>query len=250
MPPPDPAWFEHPSAVSGSPSSHRPARTRCTPGSTLAARTHHDAGLADSPDGFMTGGSLAQWFDVIVHRQEVSPAAPLCISAPKVPRILGGVRICCAHAGPMSRSPVPAMSMGPTRREVLRMMAGSATVAWAPRRWPRGATSTSAADRDESRHPRWMACSASMKRRAPRCRRLRPHRAQDPERRAAARIPTRCGNLVEWANRRGQQVAPQGQSHSVYGRAQVADGIVIDMSLLRRVHDVEADRVVVDAGAT
>ena len=62
--------------------------------------------------------------------------------------------------------------------------------------------------------------------------------------------PHDVATVVEWANRRGQQVAPQGQSHSVYGRAQVADGIVIDMSLLRTVHDVEADRVVVDAGAT
>ena len=34
-------------------------------------------GLADSgPGGFMTGGTLAQWFDVIVHRQEVNPAVP------------------------------------------------------------------------------------------------------------------------------------------------------------------------------
>ena len=56
--------------------------------------------------------------------------------------------------------------------------------------------------------------------------------------------------VVEWANRQGYQVAPQGQSHSVYGRAQAADGIVIDMSQLRTVHTVEADRAVVDAGAT
>jgi Erythromycin esterase len=34
-------------------------------------------GLADSgPGGYMTGGSLAQWFDLIVHRQTVSPSAP------------------------------------------------------------------------------------------------------------------------------------------------------------------------------
>jgi erythromycin esterase-like protein len=35
-------------------------------------------GFADSgPESSMSGGSLAQWFDVIVHRQEVSPARQL-----------------------------------------------------------------------------------------------------------------------------------------------------------------------------
>jgi erythromycin esterase len=35
-------------------------------------------GLADgNPDSYMDGGSLAQWFDVIVHRQEVTPVLPV-----------------------------------------------------------------------------------------------------------------------------------------------------------------------------
>jgi cytokinin dehydrogenase len=52
-----------------------------------------------------------------------------------------------------------------------------------------------------------------------------------------------------WAARQGRKIAPQGQSHSVYGRAQVSDGVVIDMSWLHTVHTIRDDRVVVDAGA-
>ena len=55
----------------------------------------------------------------------------------------------CAHAGPMSEISSSATSMGPTRREVLRMMAGSATVALGASALASGGTSTSAADRDE-----------------------------------------------------------------------------------------------------
>lgn len=54
---------------------------------------------------------------------------------------------------------------------------------------------------------------------------------------------------VRWATAQGYKVAAQGQGHSVYGRAQVRDGIVIDMTYLRTVHCVEEDRIVVDAGA-
>jgi FAD/FMN-containing dehydrogenase len=54
---------------------------------------------------------------------------------------------------------------------------------------------------------------------------------------------------IRWAGGLGHKIAPQGQSHSVYGRAQVRAGIVIDMTQLRTVHDVQNDRVVVDAGA-
>jgi FAD/FMN-containing dehydrogenase len=53
---------------------------------------------------------------------------------------------------------------------------------------------------------------------------------------------------IHWAHRPDRKVAPQGQSHSVYGRAQARRGIVIDMSPLHTVHAVEDDRVVVDAG--
>ena len=54
---------------------------------------------------------------------------------------------------------------------------------------------------------------------------------------------------IRWAGGLGRKIAPQGQSHSVYGRAQVRAGIVIDMTRLQTVHRVQNDRVVVDAGA-
>ncbi len=39
-------------------------------------------------------------------------------------------------------------------------------------------------------------------------------------------------------------------SHSIYGRSQVDGGIVVDVRALNQIHDVRADRVVVDAGVT
>jgi cytokinin dehydrogenase len=55
---------------------------------------------------------------------------------------------------------------------------------------------------------------------------------------------------VRWAAAAGRGFVPQGSRHSVFGRAQVRDGIVADMRRLRAVHDVQDDRVAVDAGAT
>ena len=55
--------------------------------------------------------------------------------------------------------------------------------------------------------------------------------------------------MIRWAADLGRKIAPQGQRHSVYGRAQVRDGVVIDMSRLRAVHEIGNDRIVVDAGA-
>lgn len=55
---------------------------------------------------------------------------------------------------------------------------------------------------------------------------------------------------IRWAAGRGRAIAPQGQSHSVFGRSQARGGIVIDMSRLQTVHRVGRDHVVVDAGAT
>ena len=55
---------------------------------------------------------------------------------------------------------------------------------------------------------------------------------------------------IRWAAERGRTIAPQGQSHSVFGRSQARGGIVIDMTRLQTVRSVERDRVVVDAGAT
>ena len=55
--------------------------------------------------------------------------------------------------------------------------------------------------------------------------------------------------IVRWAGNLRRKIAPMGQRHSVYGRAQVRDGIVIDMTPLRAVHEVRNDRIVVGAGA-
>lgn len=55
---------------------------------------------------------------------------------------------------------------------------------------------------------------------------------------------------IRWAAGRGCKLAAQGRRHSLFGRSQVADGIVCDMTRLRTVHRVHGDRVAVDAGAT
>jgi FAD/FMN-containing dehydrogenase len=56
--------------------------------------------------------------------------------------------------------------------------------------------------------------------------------------------------LLRWAGGRGVKVAARGQGHSVFGRAMTEGGVVIDMSAMNRIHRVETDRIVVDAGAT
>ena len=55
--------------------------------------------------------------------------------------------------------------------------------------------------------------------------------------------------IIRWAGGLRRKIAPQGQRHSVYGRAQARDGIVIDMTQLRAIHQVQNDKVVVGAGA-
>lgn len=55
--------------------------------------------------------------------------------------------------------------------------------------------------------------------------------------------------MIRWAGDLRCKIAPQGQRHSVYGRAQARDGIVIDMTQLRAVHEVQNNQVVVGAGA-
>ena len=57
-------------------------------------------------------------------------------------------------------------------------------------------------------------------------------------------------SLMRWAKAQGVKVAARGQGHSIYGRAQVSDGIVVDMSAMSAIRDIQQDRVVVDAGAT
>lgn len=58
--------------------------------------------------------------------------------------------------------------------------------------------------------------------------------------------------VVEFANHRGIQVAMRGQGHSMFGQAQVQDGVVIDSSTLNAVRMINfrgAPAVEADAGA-
>ena len=57
-------------------------------------------------------------------------------------------------------------------------------------------------------------------------------------------------SLMRWAKGRGVKVAARGQGHSIYGRALVEGGIVIDMGAMSSIGDIKQDRVVVDAGAS
>ncbi len=56
--------------------------------------------------------------------------------------------------------------------------------------------------------------------------------------------------LLREATASGVKVAARGQGHSIYGRPLVEDGLIVDMSALRAIGEVAADRVVVKAGAT
>lgn len=56
--------------------------------------------------------------------------------------------------------------------------------------------------------------------------------------------------LVAHADRCGLRVSPRGQGHSSYGQSQVQDGVVVDLSTLARVLDIQPDRMTVEAGAT
>ncbi len=54
--------------------------------------------------------------------------------------------------------------------------------------------------------------------------------------------------MVRFARERGLQVTPRGQGHSTFGQAQLAGGVIVDVSTLRAVHAVDRDRTTVDAG--
>jgi cytokinin dehydrogenase len=54
--------------------------------------------------------------------------------------------------------------------------------------------------------------------------------------------------LIDFARRHGIQVAARGQGHSTLGQAQVAAGVVIDMSTLAAVHEIRPGSALVDAG--
>ncbi|MGH2354183.1 MAG: erythromycin esterase family protein, partial [Chloroflexota bacterium] len=78
LPPPAPDWFERPFGQVGADQFALDLRTPAPP----PVRSWLDApirtrGLPDrGPDSYMAGGSLGQWFDVIVHRQELTPVLP------------------------------------------------------------------------------------------------------------------------------------------------------------------------------
>src|SRR5436190_17798551 len=55
--------------------------------------------------------------------------------------------------------------------------------------------------------------------------------------------------LMRWARSQGVKVAARGQGHSIYGRAMAEDGIVVDMSAMYSIREIQQDHVVVDAGA-
>lgn len=78
LPPPPPTWFEHPlggvrlAQFALDLRGHAPRPVRQWLDEPLTTR-----GLADSgPGGHITGGTLRQWFDLIVHRQEITAAEP------------------------------------------------------------------------------------------------------------------------------------------------------------------------------
>lgn len=56
--------------------------------------------------------------------------------------------------------------------------------------------------------------------------------------------------LVRYANRHRIGVSVRGRGHSTDGQSQVRAGVVIDSRTLARIHDVRADRAVVDPGVT
>ncbi|WP_213287190.1 FAD-binding protein [Bradyrhizobium sp. sGM-13] len=56
--------------------------------------------------------------------------------------------------------------------------------------------------------------------------------------------------LMRCAKGHGVKVAARGQGHSIFGRSLSEDGVVVDMSAMNAIREIQHDRVVVDAGAT
>lgn len=54
--------------------------------------------------------------------------------------------------------------------------------------------------------------------------------------------------MVRFCRRFGLPVAARGQGHTMYGQSQVRGGVVVEMGSLARIHAIESDRAVVDAG--
>jgi erythromycin esterase-like protein len=78
LPPPEPGWFERPFGRVGLDQFALDLRTPApAPVRRWLEAPIRTRGLPDGgPGSFMAGGTLAQWFDVIVHRQELTPAEP------------------------------------------------------------------------------------------------------------------------------------------------------------------------------
>ncbi|KAF3890233.1 MULTISPECIES: FAD-binding protein [Nostocales] len=55
-------------------------------------------------------------------------------------------------------------------------------------------------------------------------------------------------NIIKFARTHSLKVAARGQGHSCYGQAQVEGGVVIDTSTLNKIHDINAERAIVEAG--
>ena len=78
LPPPAPGWFEQPFGRVGLDQfaldldAPAPAPARRWLEAPIRTRGLPDRG----PNSSMSGGTLAQWFDVIVHRQELTPTQP------------------------------------------------------------------------------------------------------------------------------------------------------------------------------
>jgi erythromycin esterase-like protein len=78
MPPPEPDWFEQPFGAVGLDQFAVDLRAPAPP----EVRRWLDApvktrGLPNfGPASFVEGGTLAEWFDIVIHRQQVSPALP------------------------------------------------------------------------------------------------------------------------------------------------------------------------------
>ncbi|BDA69801.1 dehydrogenase containing FAD binding domain [Calothrix sp. PCC 7716] len=54
--------------------------------------------------------------------------------------------------------------------------------------------------------------------------------------------------MIKFARTHRLKVAARGQGHTCYGQAQVENGIVIDTSTLNKIHNIDTNQVVVDAG--
>lgn len=54
--------------------------------------------------------------------------------------------------------------------------------------------------------------------------------------------------MVKFAHQNGIKVAARGQGHSTQGQSQVDAGVVIDLTSMANIHEIEHDEIVVDAG--